>query len=96
MTTGTDHGGHALLLGGMINGGVGEHPDLKLNQGLDASNGKGRWVPTTSTSQCVSVIANWFGVNQNDLPLLYPTINNFSDPFGTDANLDFFNLGGIL
>ena len=99
LTTGTDHawGGHALLLGGMINGGqfFGEHPDLKLNQGLDASNGRGRWVPTTSTSQCVSVIANWFGVSQNDLPLLYPTITNFSDPFSADANLDFFNLGGI-
>ena len=98
-TTGTDHawGGHALLLGGMVNGGrfFGEHPDFKLNEGLDASNGRGRWVPTTSTSQCVSVIANWFGVSQNDLPLLYPTITNFSDPFNADANLDFFNSGGF-
>ena len=96
-TTGTDHawGGHALVMGGMINGGqlFGEHPDLKLNQGLDASDGRGRWVPTTSTTQCVSVIAHWFGVSKSDLPQLFPTVENFSDPFHADANLDFINAG---
>ena len=97
-TTGTDHawGGHALLMGGMVNGGqlFGEHPDLQLDTGLDASEGRGRWVPTTATSQCVSVIANWFGVNQSDLPQLFPSLINFSDPFHADANLDFFGSGG--
>ena len=96
-TTGTDHawGGHALLMGGMINGGqlFGQHPDLKLNQGLDASGGRGRWVPTTSTTQCVSVIAHWFGVSKPDLPQLFPTVANFADPFDSAANLDFINQG---
>ena len=80
----------------MLNGGqlFGEHPDLKLNTGLDASEGRGRWVPTTATSQCVSVIANWFGVNQSELPQLFPSLVNFSDPFNADANLDFFGSGG--
>ncbi|WP_068546813.1 DUF1501 domain-containing protein [Thalassotalea crassostreae] len=91
---GTDHawGGHALLMGGMINGGqmFGTHPDLKLEQGLDASSGRGRWIPTTSTSQCVAKIANWFGVSQEQLPLLIPTISNFPDTFNASSNLDFF------
>lgn len=96
-TTGTDHawGGHALVMGGMINGGqlFGEHPDLKLGQGLDASGGRGRWVPTTATTQCVSVIAHWFGIDKPDLPQLFPTVANFADPFHSDANLDFIDLG---
>ncbi len=96
-STGTDHawGGHALVMGGMINGGqlFGEHPDLKLGQGLDASNGRGRWVPTTATTQCVSVIAHWFGVDKPDLPQLFPTVANFADPFHSDANLGFINPG---
>jgi uncharacterized protein (DUF1501 family) len=96
-TTGTDHawGGHALVMGGMINGGqlFGEHPDLKLNEGLDASGGRGRWVPTTSTTQCASVIAHWFGVSKPDLPQLFPTVAIFPDPFHIDANLGFINPG---
>ena len=96
-STGTDHawGGHALVMGGMINGGqlFGEHPDLKLNQGLDASNGRGRWVPTTATTQCASVIAHWFGVSKPDLPQLFPTVANFPDPFHSDAKLGFINQG---
>lgn len=91
---GTDHawGGHALLMGGMVNGGqmFGTHPDLKLKQGLDASSGRGRWIPTTSTSQCVAKIANWFGVSEAELPLLIPSISNFPDTFTADSNLDFF------
>ena len=94
-TTGTDHawGGHAILMGGMIEGGrlFGEHPDLKLNQGLDASTGRGRWVPTTATTQCVSVIAHWFGLSKSEIPQLFPTVANFPDPFHSDANLGFIS-----
>ncbi|MDG2035250.1 MAG: DUF1501 domain-containing protein, partial [Pseudomonadales bacterium] len=99
-TTGTDHawGGHAILMGGMIEGGqlFGEHPDLKLNQGLDASSGRGRWVPTTATTQCVSVIAHWFGLSKSELPQLFPSVVNFPDPFQSDANLGFISpMGGV-
>lgn len=90
---GTDHawGGHAMMLGGMVNGGklYGEHPDLTLNQGLDASEGRGRWIPTTATTQVNSVIAHWLGINKDTLPLLFPTVNNFTDPFAFEANLGF-------
>ena len=94
---GTDHawGGHALVMGGMINGGqfFGTHPDLKLQQGLDASEGRGRWIPTTATTQASAIIANWFGVPQNDLPQLFPSLNNFASPFEPEANLNFIKTG---
>jgi len=94
---GTDHawGGHALVMGGMINGGnfFGTHPDLKVNQGLDASNGRGRWIPTTATTQASAVIAHWFGVPQDDLPQLFPSLNNFASAFESEANLNFIKSG---
>lgn len=94
---GTDHawGGHALVMGGMINGGqfFGTHPDLKVNQGLDASDGRGRWIPTTATTQASAVIAHWFGVPQNELPQLFPSLNNFASPFELAANLNFIKSG---
>ena len=91
--SGTDHawGGHGLVMGGMINGGefFGSHPDLQLEQGLDASTGRGRWVPTTATTQCAAVMANWFGINQNDLAQLFPSYANFPSPFEASENLAF-------
>ncbi|MGJ8694297.1 MAG: DUF1501 domain-containing protein [Thalassotalea sp.] len=96
---GTDHawGGHAIIMGGMVNGGhlFGTHPDLKLNQGLDASNGRGRWIPTTATTQCNSVIAHWFGVEKEDLTLLFPSVDNFPSPFEPEANLDLIKTGDV-
>ncbi|QBY04249.1 DUF1501 domain-containing protein [Thalassotalea sp. HSM 43] len=91
--TGTDHawGGHAMVLGGMVDGGklYGSHPDLMLRQGLDASDGRGRWIPTTATTQVNAIMANWLGVEKIALPSLFPSINNFSDPFASAANLAF-------
>ncbi len=91
--TGTDHawGGHAMVMGNMVNGGqlFGTHPDLELSQGLDASNGRGRWIPTTATTQVNSVIAHWFGVPKADIPKLFPSVNNFADPFDEQTHLNF-------
>ncbi|WP_440877434.1 DUF1501 domain-containing protein [Thalassotalea sp. PLHSN55] len=91
--SGTDHawGGHALVMGNMVNGGqfFGTHPDLKLAQGLDASTGRGRWVPTTATSQCGAVIAKWLGVQDSDLNQLFPSLDNFPSPFDASENLTF-------
>ncbi|WP_298438940.1 DUF1501 domain-containing protein [uncultured Ferrimonas sp.] len=98
---GTDHGwgGHALVMGGMVQGGkiYGSHPDLQVGQGLDSDKDKsrGRWIPTTATSQCHAVMANWMGVAQSDLTTLLPTLANFNDPFSTAANLGFIQ-GGAL
>jgi uncharacterized protein (DUF1501 family) len=93
-TSGTDHawGGHALLMGGMVNGGhlFGTHPDLQVGQGLDADNQRGRWIPTTPTCHVSALIAYWFGVEKNQLAEIFPSYNNFDDPFATDANLQLF------
>lgn len=97
VTTGTDHawGGHAIAMGGMVEGGhlFGEHPDLLLDQGLDASNGRGRWIPTTSVSQCSAVIANWMGVAPADIPALFPSMTNFPSPYVAQSNLSFIKSG---
>lgn len=94
---GTDHawGGHALVMGGMVNGGnlFGTHPDLKLEQGLDASTGRGRWIPTTSTTQCSAVMAHWFGVEKSALNQLFSSVDNFPSPFESEANLNFIMSG---
>ena len=94
---GTDHawGGHALVMGGMIEGGhfYGEYPDLKIGESLDVDNSRGRWIPTTSTSQFSAVMANWFGVPEDDLGLLFPSLINFPSPFTPEANLNFIKAG---
>lgn len=90
---GTDHGwgGHALVMGNMVDGGkfFGQYPDLLLSGDLDA--GRGRWIPTTANTQIAAVIANWMGVGQGDLDTLFPTLSNFSDPLDEVNNLKFIS-----
>ena len=90
---GTDHawGGHAFVMGGMINGGhiFGTHPDLRLGEGLDVDDFRGRWIPLTSVAQSCAPIAKWMGVEDADLPGLFPTLANFDSPFDAAANLQF-------
>lgn len=96
---GTDHawGGHALVMGGMIEGArfYGTHPDLRLGDGLESDKNKarGRWIPTTSTSQCSAVIAHWLGVPRTNLNQVFPSLSNFLDPFDEQANLGFIAKG---
>ena len=77
-TAGTDHawGGHALVLGGAVNGGdmYGKFPDLTLG-GQDDSGNRGNWAPTRSLDQYGATMASWFGVT--DLVGVFPNINNF-------------------
>lgn len=90
---GTDHawGGHAFVMGGMINGGhiFGTHPDLRIGEGLDVDNLRGRWIPSTSIAQSCAPIAKWMGVKDVDLPSVFPTLGNFDSPFEAAANLQF-------
>jgi uncharacterized protein (DUF1501 family) len=98
-SAGTDHawGGHALLMGGMVNGGnlFGTHPDLRVGQGLDADNKRGRWIPTTPTSHVSALIAHWFGLEKSQLTDVFPSMINFDDPFDESENLELFK-GEVL
>jgi len=93
-SAGTDHawGGHAILMGDMVNGGqlFGTHPDFQVGQGLDSDKKRGRWIPTTPTSHVSAHIAHWFGVDKTQLPEIFPSMNNFPDPFDETANLQLF------
>jgi uncharacterized protein (DUF1501 family) len=79
---GTDHGwgGHYMFMGGVIDGGKlhGTHPDFRLEQGLDT--GRGRWIPTTSSSQCSAELARWMGVSDSELLNIFPSLANFGGP----------------
>ncbi len=76
---GSDHGwgGHMLFMGGPVDGGrlLGIHPDFRLNEGLDT--GRGRWIPTTSTSQCAAELARWMDVPESELLAIFPSLVNF-------------------
>jgi uncharacterized protein (DUF1501 family) len=92
-TAGTDHawGGNVLTFGGMVEGGrfYGTFPDLRLNQGLDV--GRGRFIPTHSSSQCSAIIASWMGIPNDDINQIFPTLSNFPDPFDVNTNINFIS-----
>ena len=79
---GTDHawGNHNIVMGGVVKGGdmYGQYPTLALN-GLSANDvgTNGRWIPTTSVDQYGATLASWFGVTPQDLPYVFPHIQNF-------------------
>jgi len=89
--SGTDHGwgGHMMVMGEMVNGGqfYGSHPNLALDEGLDT--GRGRWIPTTANSQCAAIAAHWMGIPEANLSSLFPTLDNFPNPFDISENLGF-------
>ena len=93
-TSGSDHAwsGHAFAFGEMIDGGkfFGTHPDLELGRSLDV--GRGRFIPTNSSSQCSAIVANWMGVTQSDLNIIFPSLQNFDSPFDEQTNLNFIKL----
>lgn len=81
--TGTDHGwgNHHLIVGGAVKGGdlYGTFPDLALG-GPDDTGGRGVLIPTTSLDQFGGTCARWFGVDQTDMPTVFPNLANFATP----------------
>jgi uncharacterized protein (DUF1501 family) len=77
---GSDHGwgGHHFVMGGAVRGGtiVGSYPTVALGTAEDL--GRGRLLPTTSTSQYAATLGSWFGVPAGSLGDALPYINNFS------------------
>jgi uncharacterized protein (DUF1501 family) len=93
---GSDHAwaGHHLVIGDAVAGGnfygrpTGNgsiFPSL-VNQGPDDISTRGRFVPTVSVDMYGGTLARWFGLNEAELPLVFPLINNFPS-----SNLGFMN-----
>lgn len=85
--TGTDHawGSHQLVMGGDVRGGdfAGTFPTLALEGPDDTDTGtgaRGRWIPTSSVDQYGATLSRWFGVSDDDLALVFPTIGRFATP----------------
>ncbi len=90
---GTDHGwgSHQLVVGdavsgnnfyGTPNGSTGSIFPVLQPGGPDdttasASNGRGRWIPTTGADQYGGTLAKWFGVADIDLSTVFPNAGNF-------------------
>ena len=60
-----------------------------LDQGLDV--GRGRFIPTHSSSQCSAIVASWMGMPNDGIHQIFPTLNNFPDPFDVATNINFIN-----
>ncbi len=96
-TAGSDHawGGHTLVLGGPVQGGrlYGKFPVLKVGDAansIDSTGNRGRWIPSTAVDQYAAVLARWFGVEPAQMPLLFPNLSRFDNPFTSSAaNLGF-------
>lgn len=77
---GSDHGwgSHHFVLGGAVKGGqmFGTYPTLALG-GTDDSGSNGRWIPSTSSVQYASTLAQWFGVPAASLAGVFPTLGAF-------------------
>jgi uncharacterized protein (DUF1501 family) len=79
--SGSDHawGSHHMIVGGAVKGGkiYGTFPTLALG-GPDDAGKNGRWVPSTSSAQYASTLAQWFGLPASELPRVLPYLGNFS------------------
>lgn len=79
-SVGSDHawGGHHMILGGAVRGGVyGTFPTLALS-GADDVTGRGVYLPTTSLDQYGATLASWFGVSDTDMPNVFPNLAKFA------------------
>jgi uncharacterized protein (DUF1501 family) len=79
---GSDHGwgSHHLIMGGAVNGRrtYGRFPTLAVNGPDDTSTG--RWIPTTAIDQYFATLATWFGVDNSNLPVVFPNLGRFATP----------------
>jgi uncharacterized protein (DUF1501 family) len=77
---GSDHGwgSHHLIMGGAVHGNqtYGTFPTLTVNGPDDTSTG--RWIPTTACDQYFATLATWFGVDNSNLPTVFPNLGRFS------------------
>lgn len=81
---GSDHawGGHSMVFGGAVKGGYyGTMPSLVIGGADDIQvlpDAKGRIIPTTSVEQYSATLAKWIGVQEADLPSIFPNLTKFT------------------
>ena len=70
-----------MVIGGAVKGGevYGNLPTLELN-GPDDAGSRGLWIPSTALDQYAATLAQWFGVQPIDLPVVFPNLPNFTSP----------------
>jgi uncharacterized protein (DUF1501 family) len=93
---GSDHAwaGHHLVMGDAVAGGNfygrptanGSIFPTLVNNGPDDVSNRGRFVPTVSVDMYAATMARWFGLNDAEMALVFPSINNFPT-----SNLGFMN-----
>jgi uncharacterized protein (DUF1501 family) len=95
---GTDHawGGVQFVMGGALSTGSGgggkihgRYPRMVLNLQGD-NNGecfsRGQFLPTTASDQYAATLARWMGVDNSNLPEVFPNIDNFvTGPYASAA-----------
>ncbi|HQU83780.1 MAG TPA: DUF1501 domain-containing protein [Pyrinomonadaceae bacterium] len=84
---GSDHAwaGHHFVMGDSVAGGNfygrptanGSIFPTLVNSGPDDVSTRGRFVPTVSVEMYAATLARWFGLNEAEMPLVFPFINNF-------------------
>lgn len=74
---GTDHGwgSNQLIIGGAVNGGMtyGTLPEFIANDGQDATGNK--FIPSTSSEQMAATLCKWFGLSDNSVDYIFPSLN---------------------
>jgi cullin-associated NEDD8-dissociated protein 1 len=87
---GTDHawGGNHFLMGGAIAGAKihGVYPDDLTDEG-PLNIGRGRLIPTTSWEGVWKGVAEWFGVNNENMGTVLPNLENFQSNVFSKSDL---------
>ncbi|PSU35805.1 DUF1501 domain-containing protein [Photobacterium lutimaris] len=73
---GTDHGwgSNQLIVGGQVNGGkaYGQYPEF-IRDGADANGNK--FIPSTSSEQLAATLCKWFGLSDNSVDYIFPSLS---------------------
>lgn len=78
------------------NGVYGRYPRVVLNQSDNAGIpndekgecfSRGQFLPTMATDQMSATLSRWMGLDNANLPLVFPNIDNFTRSAGTQNNL---------
>jgi len=80
---GSDHGwgSHHIVVGGAVDGGkmFGKLQNFAINGPDDT--GTGRWLPTLSVDEHTATLAQWYGLDSNEIGGILPNISRFNSSF---------------